>query len=341
MASKNQIVVPNRDCEFWDLTRVSKNESYSVPAKTEYEVLNTPVSVVSPQVGVQQTLTHAGFTFGASKLTVNTPPASVTLAQKGVVRGTTRGMLQYRGSDSSVYANIAPIGIGAESVYSFPLATYPTDWFFNLVGNSAVNGASSWVDATGKTFVANTALTVTPAALNGNSVVNLSGGKFLDFSATAFNINAATVFAVCVAALPSTGAGRIVSNSALGQSDFGLSGGWIPLYRHGANGANAASLRQGTDNISPVALSTVAYKLYSHRLHPTLGMRNYVNNSAGTLAAFTINRTFDKWTIGATTNNPGDSRFNGIVAEVIYFTRYLSDTEHSEVSAFLINKYNL
>lgn len=338
MAIKNKIVVPNRDCEFWDLTTVSKDENYSVPAKTEVEVLNTPVSVTSPQVGVQQTLTHGGFTFAASKLTISTPPASVTLAQKGTVRGTTRGMVQYRVSDPTAFSTIAPIGVGAESVYAFPIATYPTDWFFNLVGNSAVNSATSWIDATGKTFVANAALTVTPAALNGNSVVNLSGGRFLDFSATAFNINAATVFAVCVAALPSTGAGRIVSNSALGQSDFSLSGGWIPLYR---SGSNAVSLRQGTGDISPVALSTSAYKLYSHRLHPSLGMRNYVNNTAGALQAFTVNRTFDKWSIGVTTNSIGDSRFNGIVAEVIYFTRYLSDTEHSAVSSFLISKYNL
>lgn len=175
MALKKTVTVPDRDCEYWDLTEVSKNENYAINGAVISTEVDMAISGSSnPQTGAYNTLTWSGFsTPGTSLLAPTGFPAATTtftLASTGKLKGKTGGHYMFEGT--TLKQTITAITSGTESTYQTATNANPniqTKNTFRITGatfstNRWILGATGTfsVDKPGRVGIVSSAITANP-----------------------------------------------------------------------------------------------------------------------------------------------------------------------------------
>lgn len=205
--------------------------------------------------------------------------------------------------------------------------------FYWLDAEDAVNGATTWTSKEGKVFT-NSGIVKTANALNGLPVVSAVSSWS---TGTAVYMEAGcTVFAVLKSASSHGNEERIITQSA-GGADYITSGGTGPIS---TSGSGFGTLRISVGLVGVVAGSYSAGNLVVHRRNGT-AVTN-LNYRAG-VAEASATGTSNSVTAGFTLFGVGGlwSDYGGQIAEVIYFSQTLSDTQFALVRDMLRTKYAL
>lgn len=183
--------------------------------------------------------------------------------------------------------------------------------------------------------------------INGKPVVQFSTNDYLGFDGSIIANTDYTIFAV----VKRTSSGA--SGSTSGHHYFlGGSNATMNNNLHvGWSGNNTFTHRQYTNDYNmrvPTYNANDPASLYTLRHSSSLGKHTYIN---GGLRGLNMNAAstgrlanLQSWTgasIGRYLAGTINTRFNGWVAELIIYNRYLSETERKAVEAYIKNKYNL
>jgi hypothetical protein len=164
------------------------------------------------------------------------------------------------------------------------------------------------------------------ATLNGRKVLTGDGARFLE-AAFAYTATAQTWFAV--ARRDSGNNTRIVTQLS-GGSDIPSGTVYIPLYVPSG----------GVSSFTGSAVATVANTITSAAVcisrHTGSAITNRVNGVNSSAANHSLNRSFDAVRVLGHTTTSG---FIGIIAEVLLYSRHLSDTEVSAVENYLKTRW--
>jgi hypothetical protein len=213
----------------------------------------------------------------------------------------------------------------------------PGDFYYWLDADDATNGGTTWTSKDGKVFTSAT-ITKTTNAINGLPVINGSNHHYDTGGITMTSGN--TVFVVG----RFTGNAqfqRVISEAALNTNDFQTAGGTISLYT--PDGSTIGTLQINVGGVSPVSYTTNTDTLWVSRRNNT-SVTNYsypdgkFNSVGATQTTNSVTATFDRVAVGKIPYS-GSSPWDGQVAEVIYYTRYLSNEEFEQVRDYLITKY--
>lgn len=195
------------------------------------------------------------------------------------------------------------------------------------------SGASAAMIQTGADSVSPTYLA---AAQNGLGVAGFDGGDRL-LSTFTRTYTAQTVFAV--ARMTSANSfGRLFTQSDAGN-DFSTSGLYVPLMR---DGANQALCSNGNDTVSR-AIVAITYDTWfvACNRHTGSQIQNRINNGSSSVHSHTLNKTFTRSSIGDSLDPGFGATWRDRVAEVLVFSRSLTDSEMNAVARWLGKKWNI
>ena len=196
------------------------------------------------------------------------------------------------------------------------------------------SGASAAMIQTGADSVSPTYLA---AAQNGLSVAGFDGGDRL-LSTFTRTYTEQTVFAVARMASTMASVGRLFTQSDAGN-DFSTSGLYIPLVRDGTNQA-LASTGNDTTSRAIVAITYDTWFVACSR-HTGSQIQNRINNGSSAVYSHTLNKEFTRSSIGDSLNSGFGATWRDRVAEVLVFSRSLTDSEMNAVARWLGKKWNI
>lgn len=217
----------------------------------------------------------------------------------------------------------------------------PTDFFYHLDAADAVQGATSWTSKEGKVF-GSTGLTKTNG-VNGLPSISQTSRLIYDMpSGTSINQQAGNTIFVVGTAASTANYQRLVSQSVGTTQDWQQSGGTIPLYTEN-NNLNSLHINVGV--ASPLALTLNSPTLWVSRRDGT-SLTNYSYRAGTTIVGPTatvnsVTAAFTRFTAGGSPQANVGEAWTGQIAEVIYYNRYLSNSEFEAVRDFLRTKYAL
>jgi hypothetical protein len=197
-------------------------------------------------------------------------------------------------------------------------------------GDKSGNGrhmVQSGADSAAPTFLT--------AGQNGRTVAGFDGGDSMTLDST-ITLTGQTVFAVARLTSAASDTCRLFSQSDAGN-DFNTTGHYIPLTR---NGSTAAIASYATGAIrSSVAVTYDEWFLVSSR-HTGSQIQNSINGSAGAAFSHTLNKEFTRFALGD--SQPSFAvRWRDRMAEILFFSRSLSDAEMNKVARWLGTKWGI
>ena len=194
------------------------------------------------------------------------------------------------------------------------------------------SGAGAAMIQTGADSVAPTYLT---SAQNNLSVAGFDGGDSMVSTFTR-TLSSETVFAVARMASASSSNARLFTQSDAGN-DFGITGHYIPLQRDGTT--ESISSYAFTGGRAAVSVTYDAWFLACSR-HTGSQIQNRINNGNAATYSHTLNKEFTRFGIGEGLPSFG-TRWQSRIAEVVLFSRSLTDSEMNAVARWLGKKWNI
>jgi hypothetical protein len=194
------------------------------------------------------------------------------------------------------------------------------------------SGASAAMIQTGADSVAPTYLT---SGQNNLSVAGFDGG---DSMASTFTrtFSAQTVFAVARMASASNANARLFTQSDAGN-DFGTTGHYIPLQRE-ASSESISSYAFGGGRAA-VSVTYDTWFLACSR-HTGSQIQNRINNGSSATYSHTLSKEFTRFGIGEGLPSFG-TRWQNRIAEIVLFSRSLTDSEMNAVARWLGKKWSI
>ena len=196
------------------------------------------------------------------------------------------------------------------------------------------SGASAAMIQTGADSVSPTYLA---AAQNGLSVAGFDGGDRL-LSTFTRTYTEQTVFAVARMTSTMASNGRLFTQTD-SQNDFATSGLYIPFVRDASNQA-IASNGNDTNSRAIVAITYDTWFVACSR-HTGSQIQNRINNGSSAVYSHTLNKEFTRSSIGDSLNPGFGATWRDRVAEVLVFSRSISDSEMNAVARWLGKKWNI
>jgi hypothetical protein len=194
------------------------------------------------------------------------------------------------------------------------------------------SGASAAMIQTGADSVSPTYLT---SGQNNLSVAGFDGGDWMSMSYT-LTLTSQTVFAVARLASAASSNGRLFTQSDSGN-DFSTSGHYVPLQRN-ASGESLAAYVNG-DNRASVSVTYDQWFVACSR-HTGSQIQSRVNNGSAQTYSHTLNKEFTRFGIGESLPSFG-ARWRDRMAELLVFSRSISDSEMNAVARWLGKKWNI
>lgn len=224
--------------------------------------------------------------------------------------------------DAADSATLGPTSSGAGAVSN----NGPVKYWGDKSGNGR-HATTTNADSNSPTYLATGA--------NGFPALGFDGSPDTLDGSWPVTLTSQTTFAVNMRLSGSFSGGRIFAQSDAG-SDASTSGHYIPLLRDVA-GENAASYAStGFRANLTVGISTLA--LLTSR-HTGSEIQNSVNNGAQQTFSHTLNKTFTRYRLGA--DFAGSGRESGRTAEILVYSRSLSDSERNAIARYLGNKWGI
>lgn len=180
--------------------------------------------------------------------------------------------------------------------------------------------------------------TRTDASQNGRTILGFDGGDSLTGD-WALTLTAETVFAVFKYATTTNNFGRLFTQMMSGQSqDFTGTNHYIPMLRNGTN--NSFGSWAGSAMRASVSISAATWYIGQSR-HSGSAINNRIGlNSYTTASSLTLNTTFTTYRVGhAILSDATAAYWADAVAEVIVYSRSLSDDESDRVVRYLARKW--
>ena len=226
--------------------------------------------------------------------------------------------------DFSDASTLGPTSSGAGTVSNNGPVKYVAD----------KSGASAAMIQTGADSVSPTYFA---AAQNGLGVAGFDGGDRL-LSTFTRTYTAQTVFAVARMASTMASNGRLFTQTD-SQNDFSTSGLYIPFVRDASNQAIASN---GNDSTSR-AIVAITYDTWfvACNRHTGSQIQNRINNGSSAVYSHTLNKEFTRSSIGDSLNSGFGATWRDRVAEVLVFSRSLTDSEMNAVARWLGKKWNI
>lgn len=144
-----------------------------------------------------------------------------------------------------------------------------------------------------------------------------------------------TTFVVNMRTSGGTNGGRIFTQSDA-SADASTTGHYIPLLRDGA-GDNPASYASAAFR-APLTVSVNALNVLMSQ-HTGSQIQNRLNNGAAQTYNHTLNKAFTRYRLGADYAVAG--RESGRTAEILVYSRSLSDSERNTIARYLGRKYGI
>ena len=197
------------------------------------------------------------------------------------------------------------------------------------------SGAGAAMLQTGSDSAAPTYLA---AAQYGLGVAGFDGGDRLVSTFTR-TFTSETVFAIARLTSAAASNGRLFTQSDAGN-DFNTSGLYIPLQRDFANQAIASSANNTSASRAIVA---VAYDTWFLACSSNTGaeIQNRVNNGSAAIYSHTLNKEWTRFGIGDSLPSGFGVTWRDRVAEVLVFSRSITDAEMNAVARWLGKKWNI
>jgi hypothetical protein len=168
--------------------------------------------------------------------------------------------------------------------------------------------------------------------LNARKVISSTDGA--RFLGVAFSYTATQQTWFAVAQKTNSGNSNFrIATQRFSFSDFNVSGGYVPLYGAGTFFGSAISGSSGAVTANDLLSPTVVISR-----HTGAAVTNRANGVNSASASHTLNRSFDAIRILSHTINGG---FIGLIGEVIFYSRHLSDKEVSSVENYLAAKWGI
>lgn len=195
------------------------------------------------------------------------------------------------------------------------------------------SGVSAAMIQTGADSVSPTYLA---AAQNGRGVAGFDGGDRLVSTFTR-TYTEQTVFAVARMASAAASNGRLFTQSDAGN-DFNTTGHYVPFQRSSTN-EQLASYAASTNR----AVVTVTYDTWflACSRHTGAQIQNRINNGSAATYSHTLNKEFTRSGIGDSLPSGFGATWRDRVAEVLVFSRSLTDSEMNTVARWLGKKWNI
>lgn len=173
------------------------------------------------------------------------------------------------------------------------------------------------------------------AAQNGRGVAGFDGGDSMVSTFTK-TFTEQTVFAVARMTSAAAQRARLFTQSDAGN-DFGTTGHFIPLERDISN--EAISSYASTGDRAAVSITYDTWFLACSR-HTGAQIQNRINNGSAATFSHTLNKEFTRYGIGEGLPSFG-TRWRDRIAEVLVFSRSVSDSEMNTVARWLGKKWNI
>ena len=206
----------------------------------------------------------------------------------------------------------------------------PVKFWADKSGN-ARHATNSGADSVCPTLIAN--------AVNGRSALGFDGGDFYEVN-QGWTVRSQTTFVVALRQQDSNYA-RYFTQSDSGE-DFQTTGHYIPLLQFGSTSQMCSWMN--TSARATVNFPASTWSVLCSR-HDGSRIGNSVNGGSESVATnLPLNKTFTRYAIGRNlTPNTGQPHvyLQGRVAEVIMFTRSLSDAEKRAIERYLGTKYRI
>jgi hypothetical protein len=201
----------------------------------------------------------------------------------------------------------------------------PVKYWGDKSGNGR-NATSSGADSVVPTYLS--------SGVNGAPSLSFDGNDVLD-GTWSLTLTSETVFFVGTMRTGTESGGRIWTQSDVDQ-DSVTAGGYIPMLRDSANNG-IASFSATFRAASSVSLNT---PLVFISRHTGSQVQNSVNNQSAQTSNFTLNKTFTRYRMGARFTD-SIARLDGNIAEVLVFSRNVSDSERDTVARYLGRKWGV
>lgn len=186
--------------------------------------------------------------------------------------------------------------------------------------------------------------TRTDASLGGRTILGFDGGDSLTGD-WALTLTAETVFVVFKYATTSANFGRLFTQSTGATvDDFAITGHYIPLLRSGTS--NAIASWSASAMRAPVAINTATWYVAQSR-HSGIAINNRIGlgsyTTASGLSSLTLNTTFSNYRVGhgILNNTTTPAHWADAIAEVIVYSRSLSDAESDRIVRYLGSKWSV
>jgi hypothetical protein len=189
------------------------------------------------------------------------------------------------------------------------------------------HATSSGADAAVPTYVS--------AGINGIPALSFDGSPDTLDGAWSLTLTGQTVVMVGTIRSGGTNGGRLWTQSDA-SGDASTSGHYIPLLRDGTNNAFSSYASTGFRAVVSVSLST---PLLMISRHTGSEIQNSLNNGASQTYGHTLNKTFTRYRMGADFASSG--RHDGNIAEVLVYSRSVSDTERNALARYLGRKWGI
>jgi hypothetical protein len=202
----------------------------------------------------------------------------------------------------------------------------PVKYWGDKSGNGR-NATSSGADSVVPTYLS--------SGVNGAPSLSFDGNDVLD-GTWSLTLTSETVFWVGTMRTGTESGGRIWTQSDVDQ-DSSTAGAYIPMLREVVNN-NIASFSSGGFR-APVSVSLDTPLVFISR-HTGSQIQNSVNNGLAQTSNLTLNKTFTRYRMGARFID-SIARFDGNIAEVLVFSRNVSDLERDIVARYLGRKWGV
>ncbi|MFZ1545971.1 MAG: LamG-like jellyroll fold domain-containing protein [Candidatus Nitrotoga sp.] len=237
----------------------------------------------------------------------------------------------------------ATLSVMAAGVSATPITTTGLElWLDASAISTGTTAVSTWADQSGHGRDATaTGATSTPTYIASNSLfsnrptVSFDGGDFLNSAlASVMNITGNSARTIFFVFSQDSAASRNIfgygASSSLALFDVAAAGQEISGHFHGTpfvNGSQTFALNQMT--VGAVRYNGTAFQTYQHDT-------SFNGQTAST--AYSLNTSDSAFNIGRGAYS-GYNSFNGDIAELLVYSRALSDSELSAVDSYLNTKY--
>jgi len=206
---------------------------------------------------------------------------------------------------------------------------------------AASGNVSQWNDKSGngRNFLQSTSAAqpaYTPSSLNSRAVLGFDGADSLT-SNFPLALTSESIFVVTKFASSSSAFGRFFTQSDAGN-DYDTTGHYIPLIRNNST-ATLASFAGGIMR-SQVSLAYDTWGI-AGSVHTGSLITNYINATAGTDSAHTLNKTFTRFALGILLGAGTDGFLNGSIAEVIVLSSAATSITRQKIEGYLAHKWGL